>query len=217
VLGAGAAGGAADFAAAAALALLRAVDALEPDAAFPGFRGRRFVPRSNTGKLALHGSSFVPPQLLATLAALLATRGAGADIVAGNAALCNALLSSTHALVARSDWAGQPVPFVGVVYAQLVSLPARCWLDEAGRVLWRGERWSKMFDAPLGQGWVITLSSMLPLAQPRWMRGGATSCWSACTWGRSAYPTWAAAAPAPPCLFCLALLTLFFPHHYHAQ
>ena len=85
------------------------------------------------------------------------------DLVAGNQALRDALLSS-WALLERKDFSGA-VPHVALIYAILLTMTAQQWLDEYERVIVKGERVSLVFGDGLPLGYRIALVRMAPVAK----------------------------------------------------
>jgi hypothetical protein len=115
-------------------------------------------------------SVWIPPSLLAALAALAPEHGAAALNDLERARLTASVVAVVKAhgmpVLRRRDFAGRgSAPHVGVIYLNCVTMPAQCWLDEYERVIERNERTSKVTGEEVEVGYFIMLAEMAPLAR----------------------------------------------------
>jgi hypothetical protein len=95
----------------------------------------------------------------------VAKAGGSSGAAGSGSAFATTISSNTYAVLSKTDFENNNAPHVAYVYVVLVSMRARAWLDEAERVVVRGERWSRMLDRPVSLGYCIFLANMLPVAR----------------------------------------------------
>jgi len=85
-------------------------------------------------------------------------------LVRANQAARRVLSDEAWPALVSADFGGGKAPRIGYLCIDMVTMFARDWLDEAHRVLVRGETLSKMSHCPLCFNFKIVLAAMTPLA-----------------------------------------------------
>ena len=85
-------------------------------------------------------------------------------LVRANQAARRVLSDEAWPALVSADFGGGKAPRIGCLNIDMVTMSAREWLDEAHRVLVRGETLSKMSHCPLCFYFKVVLAAMMPLA-----------------------------------------------------
>ena len=85
-------------------------------------------------------------------------------LVRANQAARRVLSDEAWPALVSADFGGGKAPRIGCLNIDMVTMSAREWLDEAHRVLVRGETLSKMSHCPLCFNFKVFLAVMMPLA-----------------------------------------------------
>jgi hypothetical protein len=85
-------------------------------------------------------------------------------LVRANQAARRVLSDEAWPALVSTDFGSGKAPRMGGVYIDMITMSARDWLDEAHRVLVRGETLSKMSHCPLSFNFKVVLAAMMPLA-----------------------------------------------------
>jgi hypothetical protein len=85
-------------------------------------------------------------------------------LVRANQAARRVLSDEAWPALVSADFGSGKAPRLGGLYIDMLTMPARDWLNEALRVLVRGETLSKMSHCPLRFNFKVVLAAMMPLA-----------------------------------------------------